>query len=77
MLQRNSPWFLSSTRIKAATAGKGGQRVPVQWGEWRFPRGECDAAVQGEQLGMDLRLPGDWDVATEQRSLAVRAEATF
>lgn len=43
----------------------------------RFPRDECDAAAVGEQLGMDVRLPGHWDVATEQRSLAVRAEATF
>lgn len=77
MLQRNSPQFLSSTRIKAASTGKGGQRVPVLWQEWRFPRGECDAAVVGEQLGVDLRLPGDRDVATEHRSLAVRAEATI
>lgn len=50
--------------------------MPILW-SLRFPRDESDAAVVGEQLGMDVRLPGHWDVATEQRSLAVRAEATF
>lgn len=39
MLQRNSPWFLSSTRIRAATTGKGGQRVPVLWEELEVPQG--------------------------------------
>lgn len=43
----------------------------------RLPRDECDAAAMGEQLGMDVQLPGHWGVATEQRSLAVRAKATF
>lgn len=43
----------------------------------KFPRDECDAAVVGEQLRRDVSLLGHWDVATEQRSLAVRAEATF
>lgn len=38
MLQRNSPWFLSSTRIRAATMGKGGQRVPVLWEELEVPQ---------------------------------------
>lgn len=75
MLQRNSPRFLSSTRVKAATRGREGRRC-LHWGSSRFPRDERDAAVMGEQLGMDVRLPGHCEVATEQRSLAVRAEAT-
>lgn len=39
MLQRNSPQFLSSTRIRAAIMGKGGQRVPVLWEELEVPQG--------------------------------------